>query len=76
MIGFLIGLILLVIVLGVIWWAVQQLLPLIPLAEPFKTILRVLIVLVTVVVVIYVILALLSAAGIPVETFRWRPLNG
>jgi uncharacterized membrane protein YwzB len=69
MIGFLIGLILLVIVLGVIWWAVQQLLPLIPLAEPFKTILRVLIVLVTVVIVIYVIMALLNQAGISFQHF-------
>ena len=75
MIGFLIGLILLVIVLGVIWWAVQQLLPLIPLAEPFKTILRVLIVLVTVVIVIYVIMMLLNAAGVPIEHFGMWPRN-
>ena len=69
MIGVLIGLILVCIVLGVIWWAINQLLPLIPLAEPFRTIVRVLMVLILVIIVIYVILALLSAGGIPVANF-------
>lgn len=70
MIGIIIGLILLVIVLGVIWWAVEQLLPLIPLGEPFKTIARVLIVLLVVVIVLYVIVALLNMAGIAVTEPR------
>lgn len=73
MIGTLLGLIIVVVILGALWWAVQQLLPLIPLAEPFRTILRVLIVLITVVIVIYVILALLQAGGIEVNTFRLGP---
>ena len=69
MIGLLIGLVFLIIVLGVIWWAIQQLLPLIPLAEPFKTILRVLMVLILVLIVLYIIVQLLGAAGIPVYNF-------
>lgn len=72
MIGTLIGLILLCIVLGVVWWAVQQLLPLIPLAEPFRTIIRVLMIVILVIVVLYVIVALLGAGGIHVNTFGFR----
>lgn len=72
MIGTLIGLILLVIVMGVLWWAVQQLLPLIPLAEPFRTIVRVLLMVILVLIVIYVLLALLDAGGIHVNTFGLR----
>jgi hypothetical protein len=41
-IGTLIGIIITLIILGVIWWAIEQLLPLIPLPEPFLRIIRVL----------------------------------
>lgn len=68
MIGTLIGLILLCIVLGVVWWAIQQLIPLIPLGEPFHTIVRVLIVVIMVMVVVWVIVQLLEVGGIPVNT--------
>lgn len=68
LIGTLIAVIVMLIVLGVIWWAIQQLLPLIPLGEPFHTIVRVLLVLVAVCIVIWVILMLLSAAGIRVPS--------
>jgi hypothetical protein len=64
MIAALIYLIVAVIILGVVWWAVQQLLPLIPLGEPFRTILRVLIVLLTVLIVIWVIFQVLGIAGL------------
>ena len=66
MIGTLIGIIFLCIVLGVIWWAVQQLLPLIPMGEPFATIVRVLMVVILVLIVLYVIIILLNAGGIHV----------
>lgn len=69
MIGMLIGLIFICIILGVLWWAINQLLPLIPLAEPFRTIVRVLMILVLVLVVLYVIAQLLGVAGIHVNTF-------
>lgn len=72
MIGTLIGLIILCIVLGVIWWAIQELLPLIPLAEPFRTIIRVLMIVILVLIVLYVIVALLGAGGIHVNTFGLR----
>jgi hypothetical protein len=70
MIGTLIGLIFFCIVVGVIWWAIQELLALVPLSEPFRTIVRVLLVVVLVVIVIYVAQILLGMAGIHVNTFR------
>jgi len=69
MLGTLIGLIILCIVLGVIWWGAQQLLALIPLAEPFATIVRVLMVVVLVLIVIYVLVQLLAMGGVHVPTF-------
>lgn len=68
MIGTLIGIIFLLIVLGVLWWAVQQLMGLIPIAEPFRTIIYVLSVVVLVLVVLWIISALLGVAGIHVNT--------
>lgn len=70
MLGAIIGLILLVAFLGVVWYCIQLLLPLIPIAEPFATILRVLVILLVAVVVIYVIVTILSMAGIHVPTWR------
>lgn len=66
MIGTVIGLIFLMIILGVVWWAGQQLLALIPLAEPFRTIIRILFIILLVVIVLYVIIVLLGLAGIHV----------
>ena len=60
MIGTLISVILTLIVLGVILWGVQQLLPLIPLPAPFHTIINVLIVVIVVIVVVYIIAGLLG----------------
>lgn len=59
MIVTLLGLIFFLIIVGVIWWGLQQLLALVPLAEPFRTI-----------IVIYVATILLSMAGVHVNTFR------
>lgn len=72
MIGALIGLILTLIFLGVLWWAAQTLLALIPLAEPFKTIVYVLMVVVIVLIVLWVIATLLGMAGIHVNSFSLR----
>ena len=49
-----------------VWWAIQQLLPLIPIGEPFLTIIRVLMMVILVLVVLWVILVLLGAAGVHV----------
>jgi len=65
-IGTLVGIIIALIVLGVIWWAIQQLLPLIPLPEPFRKIIYVLMMVILVLVVLWVILVLLGAAGVHV----------
>lgn len=69
MIGTIISLILLVVILGVLFWAGQRLMALIPLAEPFRTILYVLMILLTVFLVLYVLIVLLSAVGIHVPVF-------
>jgi uncharacterized membrane protein YwzB len=67
MIGALIGIIFTLILLGVVWWACQQLLALIPLSEPFATIVRVLMIVVLVLIVLYIIAQLLGVAGINVS---------
>jgi hypothetical protein len=65
-IGTLVGIIIALIILGVIWWAIQQLLPMIPLPEPFRKIIYVLMMVILVLVVLWVILVLLGAAGVHV----------
>lgn len=71
-IGTLIGIIFLLIVLGVVWWAIMQLLPLIPLPEPFARIVYVLLVVILVLIVLWIIVVLLGAAGVHVGApFRW-----
>lgn len=66
MIGALIYLIIAIVIIGVIFWAIQQLLPLVPMGEPFRTIVHVLMVLLCVIVVIWVLLQLMGMAGIGV----------
>jgi hypothetical protein len=66
MISTLIGIIVALIILGVLWWAVQQLLPLIPLPEPFRRIIYVLLVVLLVFIVLWIILQLLGMAGVAV----------
>lgn len=65
-IGTLVGIIVALVILGVIWWAIQQLLPLIPLPEPFARIIYVLMMVILVLVVVWVILVLLGASGVHV----------
>lgn len=60
MIGTLIGIIITLVVVGVVYWAVQSLLPLIPLPSPFREIINVLMVLILVLIVIYVLLQILG----------------
>ncbi len=69
MIGALIGIIFTLIILGVIWWALQKLMALIPIAEPFRTIIYVICVIILVVIVLYVMASLLGLAGIHVAGF-------
>ena len=51
------------IIAGVIFWAVQQLLPMVPMPEPFRRIIYVLLVVIVVLIVVYVILQLLGVLG-------------
>jgi len=66
MIGALIGIIITLIIVGVVYWAITQLLPLIPLPEPFARIVHVLMIVLLVIVVLWVILKLLGVAGVGV----------
>ena len=66
MIGTLIGIIFALIILGVLWWGIQTLMSLIPIAEPFRTIIYVLSVVIMVLIVLYIIAMLLGVAGIHV----------
>lgn len=67
MIGTIIGIIILLIVVGVCWWALEQLLPLIPLPEPIRRVIYVLMVLILVLIVLYVILQILgTVVSLPV----------
>ena len=63
MISAIISIIFTIIILGVIFWALQQLLPLIPLGEPFRTILRVLLIVLGVIIVLWICIQLLDTAG-------------
>lgn len=67
MIGTIIGLIFVLIILGVIWWGVQELIKLIPLPDPFATIIRIVMIVVLVIIIIWVLIVLLGIAGIHVN---------
>jgi hypothetical protein len=64
MIGTLISIIFTVIILGILWWGAQQLLPLIPMGEPFRTIVRVLMMVVIALVALWIVWQLLVASGV------------
>jgi len=66
MIGPLVGIIFALIILGALWWGVQQLMALVPIAEPFRTIIYVVCVIIMVLVVLWVIPVLLGMAGVHV----------
>jgi hypothetical protein len=69
MIGTLISILFVVIIVGVVWWAIQTLLPLIPMAEPFRTIVYVLMVLILVCIVLWIIWQLVVASGLATASF-------
>lgn len=65
-IGALLGLILFLVIVGVVFWAIQRVIALIPLAEPFATLVNVALVLIGVAVAILVLIWLLNLAGVHV----------
>jgi hypothetical protein len=68
MIGTIIGLIFLCIIAGFVWWAGQQLMALLHIAEPFATIIRILIAALILIIVLYALSVLLGLAGIHVPS--------
>lgn len=71
-IGTIIGVILTLIVLGVLFWAGQQILNLIKpyVGEPFWTLIRIALVLLLLFIVIWALVTLVGLAGIHVPWFR------
>jgi len=74
MIGTLIGVLFVVIIVGLIWWAIMQIWPVIAqyLAEPFRTIAYVILVVILVLIALWVIIQLLAAAGVHVPIMNLR----
>lgn len=66
LIAALLGLILLLVIVGVLFWGIQKILAAVPIAEPFGTIIYVVIVVVGVIIAVYVIIWLLNLAGLHV----------
>jgi uncharacterized membrane protein YwzB len=66
MIGALIGIVLTLVILGVVWWGIQEVMARFPIAEPFGTLVRVVIIIVAVVIAVWVIVQLLAVAGVHV----------
>jgi hypothetical protein len=69
-VGALIALIFALIIIGLVWWVVNQLLPLIPLPEPIAKIINVILVIILALIVIYVLLQLLGMLGVAVPMFH------
>lgn len=63
MLGALIQLLITLLIVGVIWWAVTQIIGLIPLPEPVGRIVNVLLIVILAFIVIYALAALLPGAA-------------
>ena len=66
MVSALATLVILVLLLGFGWWAIQTLIGLVPLAEPFKTIMYVVLMGILVIIVVYALIYLLGMFGVHV----------
>lgn len=67
MVAALINLVVVLLIVGLIWWAVERILPLLPLPEPIGTVVRVILIVVLCIVVIYALLGLVPGSG-----YGWR----
>lgn len=67
MIGTLIGLIFVLIIVGLVWWAAKRVLLLIPLEEPFKTLVYVVSVVLLACICLWIASVFLAMAGIHVN---------
>ena len=72
MIASLVWLFIAVVVIGVLFWAANRILAVIPIEEPFKTIAYVLLVLIAVAVAVTILIQIIGAihGGFPKLTFR------
>jgi len=70
MIQQLVGIVLILIICGLIWWVVEQL---IPIPEPFRKAIYVILVIIVVLVALHVIVMLAQAAGLPVP--QWAVIK-
>ncbi|MFA7308432.1 MAG: hypothetical protein WC026_17380 [Hyphomicrobium sp.] len=66
MIETLIHIVFLLIVIGVLWWAVQRIIGVLQIAEPFNTLIYVIAVVAAAFVALYIIQILLGVAGVHV----------
>lgn len=70
MLGAIVSIILTLIVVGVLWWAIEQLLPLIPMNETIRKVVYVLLILLLVFIVLWVVVTLISMlAGVNVPFY-------
>ena len=67
MIGILVGLLISLLIMGLLWYAAKEILKLIPLAEPFATLVRVVLVLIVGFIAIYFFVQILGMAGVGVH---------
>lgn len=65
MVSALVGLLITLLIVGVIWWAVTQLLPLLPLPEPIARIVNIILIVILALIVIYALAALLPGGYAP-----------
>lgn len=63
MLGALIQLLITLLIVGVIWWAVTQILALIPLPEPVGRIVNIILIVILALIVIYALAGLVGGAG-------------
>jgi hypothetical protein len=68
----LITLVVVLLILGVLWWAAQKILAVMPIAEPFRTVIMVVLVVIAVFIVVDLLLGL-TGSGSAFSGFRgWR----
>jgi len=52
------------VILGVLWWAAQQLIALVPMSEPFPVLIHVVLVIIMVTIVLWVLFQLIEVSGL------------
>jgi hypothetical protein len=62
MVDVLIHLVIVLLICGVVWWAVEAILPLIPLPGPIATVVRVLLIVIFAIIIIYALVPLLHVS--------------